>query len=986
MFVDLALVKSNQEFVGATALQGVFANQFLDVDLTGSNLTEIGVGFQNSNITSINLSNTPIVTANAFLGCVQLSRAELPNEVILKERCFAGSGLESVELDRASIGELAFGSCLSLQSATIVSPVEFGEAIFNKCTKLDTVHLIGCKIDISKKMFKHTALKSLGFVPSGVSIGQFGFYGCPFKHIDLSPFDSIGDGAFAHNPVKVESLVWNNQAKFGTQILRGTEIDTIRATINDVDILSGANIGTMTYICGDDDSFARHPFTSCNINLLKISGDIFTQGIFHATNIITRVDANDLKELAAYAFHECIVHEFVTDNQINMGSGCLKGVSLRMIKAPRLTLTSTDQIASNRRTLLRLEVFEIVSTPDKPFDLNGYENLDTIKLHDGNDVPFNIAQLCRHLQFGDAVKHVRVDFPTGRRIFPEGEVSTRPEIFYDKLISISGPNVRSIIPKRSHEFAGAFAECSNLRAVDCPQLRALGQECFMECESLDCAPFVERLKIFGDDCLHGTYCSQPNIHIRPNVLGVECLSKIKFGRLEVDWPAQKGRYKAKRAYHPFVDRSTRTNTGLSGVIADTIVMNGDTEIFDILLGGVCDARVLDLTRLGKLKELADYALDYTNIEILLLPPQPLIIGEFALSSSKIRVFDRPNDTLKKNALLWCKQLTVLNATINFDVIGSDNDSGINTCSSVKMLTLHGPNIPSCLCSNWRSLHHVELGPTVETIGERSFSDTPSLRTFDAGRIKNIGPAAFQSSGLYEFAFPSTIQTIYHLAFERCKSIERVHVAQTDSPVVFKWEDRATWEDELTTYGKTIARRSPVFPDSPLLKYVFLPPNMKYIDEEGNDITETVFDSRTRRAQVSRTKKILVPFGDLVQEFTQSAFENGNLSVFDIEGVYSLRMQRARKHVVDMVRVWLGTLPIELEDMIFKFLGVGEINRISKLELAPLRPGVAKLTEALRIEKAAPGKNLISSVDPVARSNLSTEEKKIKRTKPTSCWS
>jgi len=947
MRVDLSTVENNQDFVGATELVGVFNNRFLDIDLSGSKLSEVGDGFRASKIKSIDLGDTNVVTKYAFFGCSDLKSVNLPAGVTLLDACFSQSGLEKVEVCDGSIGVFAFRECLALTQASLIASTEYGKAIFLGCTALTSVHIVDCQLGISDRMFEKTGLTSIDFIPQTVKhIGKKAFFGCSLDRLNLANFDFVGRQAFGDGNKPITNLTFDSsKTVFERYALFGTSIScVVRATSADVNVLSGADMDMMIYTCHPDDDSIEEGIglSHCYIETLKLVGERCSSQAFQEENKIGTLDASEIDEIQFDAFDSCEITSFITRNPIKLGAGALCTLKMESFIAPLYTLTQNSEF-----NLKYLEVFRIICLPDEPTD---FAKINTIKLHSGYDVPYNIAELCYNLEFGEDVQHVTTTHTKENIPVVRSSLEDTQPVVLRFLETISGPNVQSIVTTLNNNKTGPFQGVKTLRTINCPKLRELGRNCFSDCVNLDCSNFIEHLQVLGENSLQRTKCSKEDVHISPHLLGIKCLSEITFLNLTIELQ----RYWGPTTQHD--DGSVET--GLTGMIVTNILkITGDVQ--SILIGYI-SAKELDLRQLGELKTLGPCALSHANVSMLLLPQQSLFIGEYALANSDITCFSRPRDTLGEYCLTRCYNLRFVDVTLQVNV-----DTGLDTCQAVKILKLHGKVVPPALCWYWKELKFVELDIGVRTIGAAAFRNS-SVGVIDAPGVVEIKARAFENTPLYEFKFSSVINKIGVDAFANCEQLERVVFPKTGGVItITRHGQGGLFVDPTTPDAIARFKEAPLFRGSHKLKCVFVPHGAKFVDDGGVEMGN-VFNSEQTQPVVSSTDRI-TGWGPLLQTFTRSAFIDGELSVFDVKGLYSHKMVLARKHVVDMLRVVckssigslnkpIGVLPIEIEDMIFAFLGIHEIKRLGECGLTPLRPGYAILTNEMRMKKTDPEKN------------------------------
>jgi len=136
---DLGGGADNPGSVGYTLFD---SGKYVYLDLSGSNLTTIGVGafFECSNLTGITIPNSvTTIGSDAFIGCIKLSSVTIGNSVTaIKDyafhQCFILISI-TIPASVTSIGVQAFSECLSLTSVRFgsgsnITNANFGDLAF----------------------------------------------------------------------------------------------------------------------------------------------------------------------------------------------------------------------------------------------------------------------------------------------------------------------------------------------------------------------------------------------------------------------------------------------------------------------------------------------------------------------------------------------------------------------------------------------------------------------------------------------------------------------------------------------------------------------------------------------------------------------------------------------------------------------------------------------------------------------------------------
>lgn len=203
-------------FAGCTALKTV---------TLPSSVTTIGDGaFEGCTaLAALTASGVETIGANAFRGCTALGTQ--PAGTAIGDYAFAQSGLTSVSLASATLGEGVCYGCASLASATF--PETLPDATFGGCTALS--------ID-----------------PSGlVSIGAAALAGVPFSEVTFAASEMGGYAVAADTAWEAWTMTWagtaaTNATTFlgrgeapGDDLAPGGTVETSFASVSDIQIADG---------------------------------------------------------------------------------------------------------------------------------------------------------------------------------------------------------------------------------------------------------------------------------------------------------------------------------------------------------------------------------------------------------------------------------------------------------------------------------------------------------------------------------------------------------------------------------------------------------------------------------------------------------------------------------------------------------------------------------------------------------------------------
>lgn len=349
--------------------------------------------FQNSTITSIDLSNVKNISNGMFYGCTNLTSVTIPNSVKsinsgAFQRCTAltdvklGDTITSIPADCfylctslknintryvTSIGDRAFYGCTGLEYANLFYVKTMGTQAF--CLSgLTRVSLYNLQI-INTEAFREC--KELKEVTSlrAIETRDRAFYGCTkLESIDIDTAEKIGYEAYANTGIKELTLWGGNIAMraFAGSALESVMIEYTTTTLPGEIFKSCHNLKTVTISSNSKlTTIGRNAFESSGIENIALPASLTTIGEYAFANcnkLKNIIIPNQVSSIGNYAFSDCTAMKYavITRFGINMGASIFKSM-------PNLTIIGERLSSAYEYSQSRLIEFEVC---------NGYEYFD----------------------------------------------------------------------------------------------------------------------------------------------------------------------------------------------------------------------------------------------------------------------------------------------------------------------------------------------------------------------------------------------------------------------------------------------------------------------------------------------------------------------------------------------------------------------------------------------------------------------------------
>lgn len=176
--------------------------------------------------------------------------------------------------------------------------------------------------------------------------------------------------------------------------------------------------------------------------------------------------------------------------------------------------------------------------------------------------------------------------------------------------------------------------------------------------------------------------------------------------------------------------------------------------------------------------LPEYALEYMNLDSLLLPNSLRTLGRYSLSGCNASHVSMPMflDSVGPYAFYRCLSLKRLTLNHHITKLGVSAFAGCAALDSV-VFEATTKEIPTSLFNGCSSLSSIQLPMGIEHIGESAFSGAKSLKHIELpSSLKTIGFAAFQTcESLEVMRIPSSVDSIGSDFMDYCQNLQSLYV-------------------------------------------------------------------------------------------------------------------------------------------------------------------------------------------------------------------
>lgn len=409
--------------------------------------------YNNSAITSVQMTNVTHAESQAFRNCENLTTVEMPNIESIGSDCFYLCRNLTGDLKLPKLTSLSnFGfQKTGITSISVPNVTSIGTRTFEGCNKLRNVS-----------------------IPFVTSIGEQSFENCTsLKNIDLRFVETIGKYAF----------------RYDAEL---TDVDLSRLKSAGEGAVSGcANIRGSLYL-PKLETIGKEAFSGLGIDSLYMP--IVTKvgyGAFNSCYSLTNVAAPRVTHIESHAFDKCtnLLHVGFMPLLAQLDSTAfLNCKSLSYVKLSRTLATLGTEVFAGCAQLS-----EIALHVDSQLDESLLPQTAEITRHGGAEAIDGVTWQYDVLQDGTAV----ILSQTGAA----GNV-TVPSTLAGHSVTRLGPGVFNrntaitgiAMPSITRIDENAVRECTNLATVDMPNVEIVGENAFFKCTNLKVALNLPELK------------------------------------------------------------------------------------------------------------------------------------------------------------------------------------------------------------------------------------------------------------------------------------------------------------------------------------------------------------------------------------------------------------------------------------------------------------------------------------------------------------
>lgn len=756
-FASLFVRLSNNSSSGAANLNNYYVPESLEeVVINGSDAITASAFDGASYIKSITLSDSiTIVGDNAFKNCLSLVTLDLGNGIKSVGQYFiTGTKLTSITLPESvtTISQCAFAECGYLESVDLskLDSPAFNTKVFYSSQALTTVKLPKNLESIPEYTFNMClSLESIEIPESVTTIGQYAFWNCGIKSIDLSKCNltTIGKYTFESCDALEEVKLPDNLTQLVDSMFYDcTSLSSINwpTSLTTIGVLSFHNTGFETLTIPETVTIIkRSAFNSCKkLKTIKVLGNISWAGndersyIFsQCTNLSSVTLNNNQQYIYPYMFQEC-----ESLKEINLPTSCFYIGHHAFYRSglESIDLSNVNQIyaqafeeCTNLKTVKFNETTPSMTISEYAFRRSGLESVV---------IPDNFKTLGNSL-FAECSKLKQVKIGSGLTSIPTS-------CFYGtSIITITIP--------------------SNITYI--------GGSAFQNCYKLKEVVNLSSLNITKGSTYNG-YVG----YYASNIYTSEGTSNIAY---------------TDDGYVFLVNEGTAALIAYLGdesalVLPDSFELNDTTyneyEIDEKAF--VNSSNITSVVIPNSVTKIGDNAFENCpNLETVTIGNNVTYIGTYAFKSCTgltSITFGNNVKTIDGYALQGCLSLVNVTLSDSIERIGSYCFSG---CSNLTTITFGASfeAIGQCAFFECKKLDNLVFNDKLTELGTSAFNGCTGITTIDFNKVTTIGEKAFYGcTGLENLVLGSYITSIGKSSFENCTKLKTI-----------------TFDDSLTSIGE-----------------------------------------------------------------------------------------------------------------------------------------------------------------------------------------
>ena len=640
-----------------------------------------------------------------------------------------GVGLICFDAPITTIGDVAFGGCISLTSVTIPNSVTtIGRRAFNYCTSLTSFAIGDSVTTIGIEAFNNCTSLTSVIVPDSVTgIERSAFLGCSSLTsvyiTDIAAWCNIDFNGDSSNPLsQAKELYINNELV--TDLIIPNSVTSIESKA-----FNGCSSLTSVTFSNGVTSIGSSAFYGCNsLTSITIPDSVTSIGssAFYGCSSLTSVTIPDsVTTIGNGAFSGCSSLQKFNGKFASTDGRCLimEGVLNSFAPAGIIEYTIPDSVTSiGNGAFSGCNSLTSVTIPDSVTTI-GYSAFNRCSSLTSVTIPDSVTSIGSSAFYGcSSLASVTI---------PDSVTTIEQMAFYNcsSLASVTIPNSVTSIG------IWAFHGCSSLTSVTIGEsVTTIGQEAFRSCSALQSVTIPNSVTSIESHAFAG--CSSlTSVTIGDSVTtigncafyGCSSLTSVTIGE----------------------SVTTIESSAFYGCTGELIINSKSVETDCSSGPGWLGGGEFTKLILGEgIRKVGNYAFeDCSSLISVTIPDSVTSIGDYAFrgcnSLTSVTIPDSVT-SIGENAFFYCSSLT--SVTIG-DSVTSIGNSAFHVCMSLTSITIPDSvtsigNAAFNLCS---SLTSVTIGDSVTTIGGAAFYQSKIESITIPDSVTSIGKNAFFGS-------------------------------------------------------------------------------------------------------------------------------------------------------------------------------------------------------------------------------------------------